>query len=153
MITKEVKFFKSQIGTVSCVGIRKDFYPLFFGNYFWLNDGPRIINMWAENLTEASKRFNLVTVECTCFSNHDTTLAFITDKRIPKDWLNEKLCVTGFGWSTKELCIACLEFANLENRWHYCGCEKLEESPIINWSSVRGYICHRCNRSEMIPYV
>lgn len=156
-VTKTVKTYAPAVGMMSCVGISTKEYPVSFGNYFWLHEGPRIINMWAENLEVAAQRLKITELECTEFSDGKNTLAFVTDPRLPNAWLYSKLCVTGCGWGSRELCEACLEFAGLENDWHYCGCEKPDERPSISrmmsfYPKVSTYCCQRCKRTESINY-
>lgn len=155
MITKTIEKYQARIGMQSCVGIGGQEYPKSFGNYFWLSDGPRIINMWSENLREFSKRNNLKEVECTIFSDGKHSLAIISDSLIPKEWLLDsryRLCVTGCGWGSRELCEAILAHQGLKVNNEICGCEKPEESPQISQCitfqprSIK-HFCNRCKRS------
>ncbi len=87
-------------------------YPLRFGNYFALRmdgdpmNGLRVANFWAENLTEAAKRFlpdGMVSVLVWSWSHpvkgkeYNYDISIIDDPRIPDDWYNNKMCWTG-GW-------------------------------------------------------
>lgn len=151
MITKTIEKHPAQIGMVSLVGVHGE-YPLSFGNYFSLSSGLRIINMWAENLEEYNRQHNLIDVECTVFSNGKRSLGFITDERIPKEWLIDgRLCITGCGWGSRELAEACLQFAELPNINSYCGCEQPEQHPKISQMisfqpRVCTNTCHNCGR-------
>jgi hypothetical protein len=152
MITKTVKKYKPQIGMMSCVGVYSDSYPYSFGNYFSLSDGPYIVNMWAENLKEFVRRNNLSEIECTVFSDGKRFLGVISDPLVPQEWLHSKLCVTGHGWSSRELCEAVLSHCGLVTTNEICGCEKPEESPDISIMMTFTprkitYTCHRCHRN------
>lgn len=99
------------IGSMSLVGIGQRDFPYSYGNYFsFRNPQYYCANMWAENLTEAVERFNIVTpLEVEVVTPEDNLLqgfALVVDERIPKEWLNQKVCVTGcssLGVSREEL--------------------------------------------------
>lgn len=150
MITETVKRYSPIVGMTSLVGVHRTDYPLSFGNYMSLHNGPYIVNMWAENLTEWARQNPVADIEVTELSDGKHVLGFISDDRL-SDWLNEKLCVTGHGWGSRELCEAALEFAGIELTNQVCGCEKPEESPSMYISMKYGgpkiYICMRCKRS------
>lgn len=93
---------KAVVGMKSLLGMRPGPYPLSFGNYFSLADGTRVLNFWAENLTEAASRFLAdgqveVSVWEWSGSQGTTQTCIISDERIPPDWYDNKLCFTGFG--------------------------------------------------------
>ncbi len=94
---------EAAVGWRSCVGIVRREYPLSFGNYFSLRNGPRILNFWAENLEEAAKRFlpdGLVEVRVWHWVEEpygERRVAIILDERIPSDWYHNNLCFTGYG--------------------------------------------------------
>lgn len=82
--------------------------PHSWGNYFWLADGPRISNFWAENLNAAKEEFlfdGLVEVVEWKFDvsvggdgkwpSEPAHIAIIHDERIPASWYYNKLCFTG----------------------------------------------------------
>ena len=121
-ITKEIRNVTAKVGMMSLVGIMGKEYPLSFGNYFAFSNGLYCVNMWAENLEEIVKRNKIDTVECTVFSDGKHQLAFVTDKRIPPNWLiQNRLCVTGHGWGSRKLCEACLAFAGYSIKNHISG--------------------------------
>jgi hypothetical protein len=110
-MTKELKYgvrttIPARIGVMSLVGIMRKEYPLEFGNYFsfaadretTLNGRDiRCLNFWAENLAEAARRFlpdGQVQVIIYTIDNR-YRWAIIDEDRIPKDWYNNKLCLTG----------------------------------------------------------
>jgi hypothetical protein len=116
--THELANVPPQVGMRSLVGIGGREFPLSFGNYFALVhadvgahkwDGWRINNFWAENLTEAAKRFlqdNLVRVQVWRWTKDgkdregkERTVsglnAIIDDARIPAEWYHNKMCWTG----------------------------------------------------------
>lgn len=149
----EIKIVKypAQIGFMSCVGIGRYDYPIPFGNYFSLSNGPYIVNMWAENFKEIVRRNNIQDVWCTEFSHNNRSLAFVTDKRIKPEWFNKRLCVTGHGWGTRALCEAALGFAGLPVRNEICGCEAPDQAPSIGCSfsfsnPITTYRCNNCGR-------
>lgn len=81
------------VGMMSLVGVRGEF-PVSWGNYFWFGErGPRCVNMWAENLEEACKRFLPDgAIEGYLF---DDKWFVVADDRVPADWLYNDLCFTG----------------------------------------------------------
>jgi hypothetical protein len=110
------------VGMMSQVGIGSKEYPLSFGNYFdFANDDRksmfytsiRCLNFWAENMTEARRRFlpdGNVDVLLYAGPEHEGRFedkdghnvikynpkwAIVDDKRIPADWYHNKLCFTG----------------------------------------------------------
>lgn len=85
----------AEVGMHSLVGCRGEF-PLGWGNYFWFHKGPRCVNMWAENLEEATKRFlSDGMVEGYLFEDGDRQFFVVCDERIPTNWLYNKFCWTG----------------------------------------------------------
>jgi len=91
---------KAQVGMQSLVGCSGKF-PRSYGNYFsFASNYARCLNMWAENLEEATKRFlpdGLV--EGWLFIEQQKTFEakwfIVDDPRIPSEWLNSKICWTG----------------------------------------------------------
>jgi hypothetical protein len=95
------RVFDAYVGSMSLVGCHGE-PPLSFGNYFWLRDGPRVTNMWAENLTHARK--NLLTDGKVHGWWWDGPADFhgavpgwfvVDDGRLPDDYYNDKMCWTG----------------------------------------------------------
>ena len=90
---------RASIGCMSLIGTGSQ-RPVSWGNYFWFSEDEgrslRCLNMWAENLEEACKRFlpdGMVMVAT--WRGDRGGFAIIVDERIPKDWLYQKLCFTG----------------------------------------------------------
>lgn len=145
--------FPAVIGFRSLVGICSSNYPLSFGNYFSISKGPRIINMWAENLEEWLCRTNQKDIQCRVFTWKDFSLGLVEDDRIPQDWLNKDPCITGSGWGSAELCIEVHKYLGKPLGNSLCGCEKLEDFPHIYVSYQRDdsgcletFRCYRCGR-------
>lgn len=95
----EEVYLPTVVGTQSLIGVSPQ-RPCSWGNYFWIpNPDPgagsiRILNMWAENLEEARKRFLPDgKVKVLRYGNR----AIVIDDRIPDEWLYNKLCFTGGG--------------------------------------------------------
>lgn len=90
-----IKMLPAQVYMTSLVGILgKREFPLSFGNYCSLPGGERCVNMWAENLTEAAKRF-LPDGQMKCLVV-DEWAAFVIDERIPPEWrAPDHWCFTG----------------------------------------------------------
>lgn len=89
----------AKVGSRSLVGCGGDF-PRRGGNYFDFADcehgdwtpytGRRCVNMWAENLEEATKRFlpdGLVAVDSYWLDDMKKKWCIVVDPRIPKEWL------------------------------------------------------------------
>ncbi len=152
MIKQTTEKIKARVGMTSLVGILTDEFPVPFGNYFDFSSGERCLNMWAENLEEFAEKYEILELECVVFSNGKYRMAFVTDKRVPENWLHDKLCVTGRGWGSRELCEACHEFQGTSTVNRVCGCEKPEEEPSISQFGRMGEpyniinICSRCKR-------
>lgn len=110
-----IHFSPAEIGMKSLVGIVPGNFPLSFGNYFsFLNpdnrqadrfieriNGPRVVNMWYENLVHITNEKNLHKIRAVVFGESPDWLALIEDDNIPKEYLTDSLCVTG--GSTKYL--------------------------------------------------
>jgi hypothetical protein len=151
MITKTLKTFPARVGQVSCVGCSSTVFPVDFGNYMWISEGPYIVNMWAENLQEAAKVFNLTTVDVLVFSNGDAELGVICDKNIPTEWMRTEPYVCGVSWGSRELCESICEYMKYPVSNVICGCEKLDETPSISRmfnfrDRISRKTCHRCFR-------
>ena len=70
--------------------------PFSHANYFWLVDGPRVINFWSENLQAADWVFGLEgKVNVRRYREDGRDFCIIADERIPKEWYHNKLCFTG----------------------------------------------------------
>jgi hypothetical protein len=109
----------TRIGMRSLVGIDTSSFPTSFGNYFSLACKPdgspgditnclRIVNFWAENLNEATRRFltdGMVRVHVWMWiSMHPTSktlmghaVGIIDDERVPDSWYHRDMCWTGHG--------------------------------------------------------
>jgi hypothetical protein len=104
-----VHFTVQELGSHSLVGICKSPFPLSFGSYLsFLNPdnrqsidfrdrlgGPRVVNMWHENLVHLFDEQGLTKVRAVVFGTAPEWLAFIEDDNVPKDYLNDSLCITG----------------------------------------------------------
>jgi hypothetical protein len=91
------KVVPAVIGMQSLIGTSNQ-YPLSWGNYFWLHNGPRVLNFWAENLQAANNKFltdGMVQIVEWIWDEGRTCI--IKDERIPQDWYYQKLCFTGGG--------------------------------------------------------
>lgn len=148
----DIRMYKPQIGGKSLVGTSSKNYPLSFGNYFWLNKGPYIINMWAENLEEWSRQNpDIDQIEVTILGYDDNNcLGIITDNRL-SGWLNDKPCITGNGWVSIKVLKIASKIMNFGIKNEMCGCEDLDDYPSISmsWESKNPknkYTCCKCHR-------
>lgn len=92
-------FVKAKVGGMSLVGVGSK-RPCSWGNYFWLSGGPRILNMWAENLEDAVEKFLLDgLVKIRDYGD----VAIIIDERIPQDYFYNKCCFTSSGGVSLEI--------------------------------------------------
>lgn len=155
MVKKTIEKIKALIGMHSLVGVNTSKFPVGFGNYFDFRSGERCLNMWAENLREFASKKEILEIECTVFSDGKSRLAFVTDKRVPTEWLHSRLCVTGRGWNSRELCEACCEFQGASTVNRICGCEAPDQAPRLGQSFRKDseYYpykgtnhCHNCGR-------
>ena len=95
----EEKYITPQIEGGSLIGVGGT-APHSWGNYFWMNGGKRVLNMWMENLEDAIQKFlpdGKVKVR-----DYGSCLIIIDD-RIPKEYYSNKLCFTGARDVTKEI--------------------------------------------------
>lgn len=169
VVDKTVEKIEPVVGMESCVWVSGT-PPHHWGNYFSFASGERCVNMWSENLRAITEKLALREVECTVFSyqiddmdgmdgmDHpnlavsadiQVRLAFVTDPRIPKDWLYDGICITGFGGAPTAVLQAMYEFAGLSTEENICGCEKPVDIPRIT-KMTQGhrvtYQCTLCNR-------
>lgn len=137
-----------ELGLVSCVGIHDKNYPISFGNYCSLADGPYLCNFWAENLDEWVRRNpDVKEIEITVVEHMGRNIGFVSDERM-KDWCNKRTCVTGCGWPSVAVMRLVCDTLGLP-RSECCGCEKDTESTYISrmWNMKETqYTCHRCKR-------
>lgn len=144
--------FPPVVGGSSLVGVFDTNYPISFGNYCWINGGPYLINMWAENLAEWSRRNPDVTeIEVTIYSHGKSRVGLVTDSRL-KEWCNKEFCVTGHGWPSIEV-MDMVESDTGISVGDRCGCEASHESPQIScrYDYPKGEVvvsnfCGRCQR-------
>ena len=100
----KLKKVPARVGSMSLIGVGGK-PPYNWGNYFYLNytgpkntdpwrDGPRVANMWAENLTALVKDKTLEDglIEVIDYNNE---YCIVVDKRVPPDYLHNDLCFTG----------------------------------------------------------
>lgn len=93
--------FPARVGGQSLIGVDRK-RPTSWGNYFWLsNKGPRVVNMWAENmkyLVETGVLFDEM-IEGVLFSNGPDweyqKWFVVDDARVPEEYLYNKFCFTG----------------------------------------------------------
>jgi hypothetical protein len=90
---KEIKIDISKSGYVSLVGFIKDKFPMKHGNYF-SKDEHHILNMWYENLKHLVKT-GVIEEDAKLDAMEFGDGVVITDERIPKEYLNKKMCFTG----------------------------------------------------------
>jgi hypothetical protein len=176
MIKKERQMVKPRVGMMSCVGVSGE-PPYSWGNYFSLARGPRVVNMWAENLEAIVKEKGLEEIEVLEFTHSEVEredvvvkqeggvsvelvperLCFVVDERIPQEYLYEGVCVTGFGGLSREMYEALLDHAGMSKAGRICGCEKPSEGVHISYSFLgsipEGYAqcnCHNCGRKWIV---
>lgn len=85
------EYVKVDIGGCSLIGVLGT-PPVSWGNYFWLCDGPRVINMWLENMEDALEKY--LPDEMVKIRNYGE-YAIVIDDRIPKEYYYNKCCFTG----------------------------------------------------------
>lgn len=142
---------KTNVGYVSLVEILGKDFPLSYGNYFSLGNH-HVINMWHENFKHLIKTGVIKT---------DTLKGMefgfgivLTDKQIPKDYLNERPCFTGSHGTIKDIKgIFKLMFPQYKD--NECMCNEESEYVSVNINSWRAEekgiqlsegICYLCNR-------
>jgi len=99
------------VGMASLVGMGfNNEYPMSFGNYFsfYIRKefpfGPRCINMWSENMKEASTRFlDDGLVQGYLFEKDDREWFVVCDPRIPNGWTNKDPYFVGYGIPTEDV--------------------------------------------------
>ncbi len=140
--------FVPKVSRTSLVGIHSKDYPLSFGNYCWIWEGPYLVNCWAENLEEWARRNKGEKIWVTVVSHKGRSLGVVTDERM-KGWTYDKLCITGHGWISMAVLRKIEEMTGADLSKEFCGCEKDDESPDLggSWSKQEGTI-HRCRRCE-----
>lgn len=158
----ETKYVDAYPTFHSLVGIhisedKQDPYPLDFGNYCGIGRW-YCCNMWSENLMEWSRRMgkqkwpggSRIEVKVV-----DDQFAFICDPRIPKEWLNKKLCITGCGGAKAQTYRAILDLNGEPHSHLVCGCEADDQDVRItghgtaaeDGSWVMTKQCRHCGRS------
>lgn len=152
-VKMEKRKIRAQVGYSSKVRVSRMEYPLPLGNYFSFASGERCLNMWAENLNEIVNIKAMEEVMCAVFTSGDpgaTPMAIVIDKRIPEDWLNKELCMTGAGYMTRGVIEACYSFAGKRLPSDaVCGCEapdQLVKIPGIRIDGQMFNVCGNCGR-------
>ena len=86
------KFYPPEVGEMSLIGVRSQ-PPVSWGNYFSLRSGPRVLNMWAENLNHVVSQGLIADnkLRVIDYGNY----CIIDDIRIPEEYYYNKLCFTG----------------------------------------------------------
>ena len=114
----KIEHYPPKVGMMSCVGIMSNNYPLSFGNYCSILDGPYLVNCWAENLEEWVKRNpECEKIEITTITHLGKTIGLVTDKRL-EGWVNQRLCVTGNGWPSTLVAQKCSEITGIPYEGH-----------------------------------
>lgn len=109
------EYFEPKVGMMSLVGIIGGNFPLSFGNYFSLEGGPYIANFWAENLEEwVNQNPDCGKIKVAIVNDKNHSIGVIVDERL-QDWANKKLCVTGQGWGTVEICKKVEEITGIDS--------------------------------------
>lgn len=147
-----------RVGMSSMVGIHTKNYPIEFGNYCSIHEGPYLCNMWAENLKEWARRNpDAGPIEVTEYVHAYRSLGMVTDSRL-KDWCSAEPCITGHGWPSVAVMRLICGVMGVSTVNRMCGCEKSDESPQISETWKRPKIgegcvdhphtfrCHRCRR-------
>lgn len=153
-----VKIHPGKIGYVSLVGIITHRFPLSFGNYFSC-DGYHMLNMWYENwnhLLETGVIKETDKIKGTAFGNG----VIITDPKIPKDYLNKKLCFTGSHGGIGPMDDLYKFFYQEFSKLKCMCCEEAEYSSYVcNQRTVGNYpmqldsgYCRICNRKLYFNY-
>lgn len=129
----EEKYIQAKVGGMSLIGVGKE-RPCGWGNYFWFWGQTRCINMWAENLETARERFlkdGLVKVRI--YTEDNGQWAIVIDKRIPKDWLYNRCCYTGYARPS--------EFATARDIYETLGDP---DNELEYWTDREMYHAKRC---------
>lgn len=118
MYTTELRMLSVDLADTSLIGVSKE-RPVSFGNYFSLYydnevshenrfdfDRVRILNMWWENLEALTNPHGIYMyailpdrrVEVKIYTDMEKKRRWgiVTDKRVPKNYLWNKLCFTGY---------------------------------------------------------
>jgi len=146
----DIRMIPPLVGSRSCVAVYGDF-PHGHGNYFDFHCGLRCVNMWSENLDEIVKRMSIAEIKVKVYDDH---FAFVIDERIPPEWINEEMCLTGaFRGTTSKLLKEMLDFCGESHYSWICGCEDDDMHPYIseigediNGKWVMSFKCHHCKR-------
>lgn len=148
-LSVEVEQYLPVVGMESLVGVLGKDYPLSFGNYCSISNGPYLVNMWSENLREWARRNPDEKIEVTVVSHGNSRVGIVTDKRL-SDWCHDRMCVTGHGWPSVAALRKAGEIMGLPITDRFCGCEKDEEAPKLSqmWSQGKGsqIRCWLCGR-------
>lgn len=112
----ETKMLPIRCACQSLIGVGSH-RPVSWGNYFWLYDDEsgsiRILNMWWENLKSLTRAHNsflaapiqngVVEVRIYTDQKLKRKWGIVTDKRVPPEYLYNKLCYTGYLMPTEEI--------------------------------------------------
>ena len=124
---EKVKIKVSAVTYISLVGFIANEFPMRRGNYFGC-DKYHVLNMWHENLKHLIETGVLQKdeeIEGMSFGNG----IVITDSKIPKDFLNDKMCFTGDG-----------------------GVDDIDELYKFFYKDFKGLDCMCCKEANMISY-
>jgi hypothetical protein len=90
-----IETISTATGAQSLIGVHGE-APHSWANYFWLQDGGKVINFWLENLEAADLKFELDgKVRVRNYTTSNGKYTFIDDERIPKEWYYNKLHQAG----------------------------------------------------------
>lgn len=144
-----------RVSMTSLVGIdlSRASYPLSYGNYCAIADGPYLCNIWAENLEEwANRNPEVKTIRIHEYRKGSHSVGMVVDKRLD-GWLNSEPCVTGNGWpDVTAMRIVCASMgASAKHR--ACGCEQPYEKPriAIQGLHMQSHRCSGCGRTWDVP--
>ena len=101
MVEVVVEHYPPIVGMSSCVAFLCCDYPMTRGNYCSIEDGPYLVNLWAENLQEWARRNpDAGKIEVTVISDEGNRIGLVTDSRL-REWCHSRLRVTGHDWPSE----------------------------------------------------
>jgi hypothetical protein len=88
----KVEYYRPEVGEMSLINARSQ-PPVGWGNYFWLHCGPRVLNMWAENLKHSVMQGCIPDNKLRVIDYGEYCI--VDDNRIPDEYYYNTLCYTG----------------------------------------------------------